>query len=148
MRKEVLIAILLGSAIGLAIAFGIWRANKAFLPQRKEEATQSPSITQVVEDGENEDGKDTGPLVITSPENNLVVGTGKISIEGVSTENATIVITTNIAENILQTGSDGKFKGDIELEGGVNLIKVVSYDKTGNKTEKSLTIVYSTEFES
>lgn len=140
-----LFAILLGSIVGLAIAFGIWRANKAFLPQKKEEATQTPSISQAAENSEEEVG--SGPLTITSPENNLVVGTDKITIEGVSTENATIVITTNVAESILQTGSDGKFKGDIELEGGVNLIKVVAYDKTGNKTEKALTIVYSTEFE-
>ncbi|MBI2268532.1 MAG: hypothetical protein HYU80_03795 [Candidatus Blackburnbacteria bacterium] len=142
MRKELLFAILIGVIIGLAIAFGIWRANKAFLPQRSKEAVQIPSISPE----QQEEKIKTSQLVITAPENNLVVSTERVTVEGTAIPGSSVVITANAGELIAETQADGSFKEEIELLGGANEVKVAAYDKDGNKSEQTVTVVYSTEF--
>lgn len=144
MRKEVLFAILIGAAVGLAIAFGIWRANKAFIPQRKEAGREAATTAAVGGPGEQQ--VQNSQLVVTSPENNSIVSSNKIVVEGTAPAESVIVITTNAAEVITQAAKDGAFAQEIEIDGGANEVKVASYDQEGNKSEVVLTIVYSTEF--
>lgn len=142
MRKEVAVAILLGSVLGLALAFGIWRANKVLRPQTP--TTEStPSTSQ---DADQTKKKNTGTLFVTTPENNSVVNEDKIIVQGSTTPYATIVIVANTGEIISQAKQDGSFSEEIKLSGGPNEIRVLSYDKEGNKSEQTLVIVYSTEF--
>lgn len=140
MRKEVLFAILVGALVGLAIAFGIWRANKALLPQAKQATGTKPPPTTTPQQVE------TSQLLLTSPENNTIVSSERVTVEGTAPSEAIVVITTNVAEVITQAGKDGTFKQDIGLEGGVNEVKIAAYDKDGNKSEQVVTVVYSTEF--
>lgn len=144
MRKEVLLAIFLGSAIGLAIAFGLWRANKAFLPARQVGAIQSPTQT-IIQKAENKAAESA--LLVVRPQNNTVVAAEKIDVEGSSTPNSTVVIATNDSETVLQTGKNGEFAGSIGLSGGPNQINVISFDNMGNESSTSLTVVYSTELQ-
>lgn len=144
MRKEVLFAVILGSCIGLAIAFGIWRANNALRAENKTEATQTPG-TQF--EAEKKETTDNSALSVTSFENNAIVSTNIVKIEGVASPNVTIVITTNLSEKIIQSGHDGTFSQEIEVQPGANEIILTTYDPQGKKTEKKLTLVYSTEFE-
>lgn len=147
MRKEVIIAIILGSVLGIAVAFGIWRANQTLKPQKQIkgiEATSSPvSTTQP----ENKTNTETAELLITSPENNIVVNEDSVKVEGTTQPKATIVIISNTGEVILEAKQDGSFEQNVKLEGGANEIKVVAYDKNGRRTEKIITVVYSTELE-
>lgn len=140
MRKEVLFAILIGAAIGLAIAFGVWRANKVFTPRKAGTGEAIPTTTPP-----KQEEIQTSQLVVTSPENNSVVSTNKVVIEGTAPPEAAVVITTNAAEVIVQAEKDGQFRQEIELEGGVNEVKVTAYDNDGNKSEQILMVVYSTE---
>ncbi|MBI2590331.1 MAG: hypothetical protein HYW33_00410 [Candidatus Blackburnbacteria bacterium] len=143
-KKEALFAIFLGSVIGLAIAFGLWRANRALLPAKQVEATQSPTQT-LAQKAENKIEKSS--LLVVRPQNNAVVTTEKISVEGSSTPNSTVVVATNDSETILQTGKNGEFAGNVELSGGPNQINVISFDNTGAESSTSLTVVYSTELQ-
>lgn len=144
MRKEVLFAIIIGAAVGLVIAFGIWRANKAFMPQRKEAGQQA--VTAPAVGGPQQQQIQNSQLVVTSPENNSIVSSNKIVVEGTAPTESTIVITTNAAEAITQVDNGGAFGQEIEVDGGANEVKVASYDQEGNKSEVVLTIVHSTEF--
>ena len=143
MRKEVLVAIAVGSLVGLIIAFGVWRANKAFSFSKIKSSIETTS-----QEGSKEDNKPKTPtsLVVTSPENSAILSSDKVKVEGSSTPEATIVLSSENYETITETNKDGEFKTEIELAGGVNQVKVASYDLNGNKQETSLTVIYSTEF--
>ena len=130
MRKEALFAIFLGSVIGLAIAFGLMRANKALVPAKQVEATQSPTQNPSLQ---TEEKVAAGALLVVKPQNNAIVPTSKVSVEGSSTPNSTVVIATNGSEAVLQTSK--------------NQIKVISFDNNGNESSTSLTVVYSTELQ-
>lgn len=135
MRKEVLVAILVGAALGLVVAFGIWRANQAFAPQGTE-TTPQPLIEQKQERG----------LVINEPEDGTIVAEDSLTVGGKARPAATIVILTNLSEIIIQADQGGNFEQDAKLEGGANEIIVAAYDQEGNKEEKTITVVFSTEF--
>lgn len=135
MRKEVLLAIVVGALLGLVVAFGIWRANQAFTPQENN-STPQPQVQEEQQEG----------LTITEPEDGVIVAEETITIKGRAAPLASIVILTNLNEIILQAGEDGNFEQEVELEGGANEITLIAYDNQGNKEEKTLTIVFSTEF--
>lgn len=135
MRKEVLVAIIIGGLLGLAVAFGIWRANKALAPKTQVEPFPSP----VAQEEKSE-------LIVTSPESGSVVSENKVLVQGSATPNATIVILYNEGEIIVQADEAGSFEQEVELSGGANEIKVAAYDEQGNQKEKTITVVYSTEF--
>lgn len=139
MRKEVLVAILIGIILGSAVAFGIWRANLALLP--KKEAVQTEQ-----QPGPSLDEQKTSSLIITQPENNTIVSQDKVTIKGAASPNSTVIILTNLKDYVAETDKDGAFEQEVELEGGPNEILVTSYDEASNETSQTLTLVYSTEF--
>ncbi|MAG59596.1 hypothetical protein CMO96_02285 [Candidatus Woesebacteria bacterium] len=140
MRKEVLIAIIIGVGLGSAVAFGIWRANLVLSPQNGQEQNQqaSPSPT--------DDIITSSQLVVTQPENNVVISKDEVEVQGNASPESTIVILANSGEIILEAEADGNFKETVGLEGGANEITVVAYDKEGNESRQTITVVYSTEF--
>ena len=139
MRKEVLIAIVIGFALGLTITFGIWTANRALkkpvpsepLPAVQEEITP----TQIPE---------AFSLVVDSPENNTISTEEKISVKGQTGALATVALLYEEGEKVLQADKDGKFPAEIELIGGQNEITVVAWDAEGNEVKQNFTVVYST----
>lgn len=136
MRKEVLIAIVIGSILGLAVAFGVWRANQAFSP--KQETQTQQELTPLPEPAQT--------LTISEPEDGSVVDREKIKVKGRATPEAVLVILTNTQEVIITAQASGEFEQEIELEGGANEITVVAYNEEGAEERQTLTVVYSTEF--
>lgn len=137
MRKEVLIAIIIGFALGLVITFGIWTANKALkeTAPKKEEVpvptlTPTPTPTQV--------------LVVSSPEDNSISDKEKIEVSGKTSPKAVVVVLYGEGEKIIEADEEGNFSSEITLTGGANEITISAYDKDGNEVSKSLTVVYST----
>lgn len=141
MRKEVLVAILIGIILGGLVAFGIWRANLAFLPQKEETKTEQTASPTSKPDAS------LSSLIITQPENGSVIPESKVIIKGAAAPNSTVVILTESNDFITQADKDGGFEQEVELEGGPNEIIVIAYDDSGNETTQTLTLVYSTEFE-
>lgn len=141
MRKEVLVAILIGVILGALVAFGIWRANLALLPKKeavKTEQRAGPTPSAEVP---------ASSLILTQPEDNTILSQDKVIIKGATTPGATVLFLTNIDELVTQADKDGAFEQEVELEGGPNEITVTSYDESGNEMTQTLTLVYSTEFE-
>lgn len=139
MRKEVLIAIIIGFGLGLVITFGIWTANKAL----KETA---PTTTAPVEEGA-EITPTPAPaleLVITSPENNTVSEEEMIEVSGQTAPSAIVAITYPEGEKLLEADEDGSFSTEISLIGGDNLIEISAFNEEGDEATKTLTVVYST----
>lgn len=141
MRKEVLIAIIIGFGLGLVITFGIWRANKSL----KETVTSKQEISE--EKAEEiitpTPVKETTGFSLTSPENNSISNKDKIAVTGKSTPEAVIVVLYQEGEKILETDKEGNFSTEITLVAGSNEIKVSSFGKDGSESTQTLYVVYS-----
>lgn len=139
MRKEIIIAITVGFVIGLIITFGIYTANRA-LKQKSQPAAELPSVEAP--------SAPTPPpallLEITEPENNLVVNKNKITVSGKADAKTTIAILAEDFEDLLLTDEEGVFSSEVPLTGGANEIKIIAINKSGEKEEKVITIVYTT----
>lgn len=140
MKKEVLIAIIIGFGLGLVITFGIWSANKA-IKTSAPEATPEPEQTMPTP---TPSPAPVLSLTITEPEENLLVNEEAITISGQTAKEAIVILLYPEGEKILQADEQGQFTTEIELAGGVNEIKITAYDKEGNQEETTLRVVYST----
>lgn len=135
MRKEVIIAIIIGFGLGLIITFGIWTANRALKEVPPEEvAPPAEEITPIP----------TFSLTIKEPEDNSISSEEEITISGVTAPEAVVVILYPEGEKILEADEDGNFETKIALVGGANEVEISAYDSEGNEASQTLTIVYST----
>jgi hypothetical protein len=135
MRKEVIVAVIAGSLLGLTIAFGIWRANSALSPKKNAEgSTPVPSQNQV-------DG-----LTIASPDDFEVIGENPALIAGITSSDYLVVISSEEEDYFLTPSQDGAFEQVVELIEAANQIVVASFDSGGSMVEKRLTLAFSTEF--
>lgn len=139
MRKEVLIAIIIGFVLGLVITFGIWTANKAL----KETAPTATAPAEEVSE-ETPTPKPALELLITSPEDNSVSEKEMIEVSGQTVVNAIIAITYPDGEKLIEADEDGNFSTEISLVGGDNQIKVSAFNEEGDEVTKTLSVVYST----
>lgn len=140
MKKEILIAIVIGFALGLVITFGIWTANKSLktATQKNKVAVAKPTITPSPTPSEKIS------LSIVSPQNNSISDKEKVEIVGQTSPSAVVAILYREGEKIVEADENGDFTTEITLVGGANEIQITAYDKDGNKANKTLNIVYST----
>jgi hypothetical protein len=150
MIKELFLAIALGAILGFGVtgAFFALNKNKISNDQSSLNISPTPTITnvqlstQVTPTPDSSQPKSS--IKITSPENNVVASNSKISIKGNSTPNSLIIISTPSKTFNGKTDTNGIFSIDIELDSGVNLIKIDNIDSNDNQDETQLTITYST----
>lgn len=140
MRKEVLIAIVLGFGLGLLITFGLWSANKAMkqkeeLPPTAEETTPSLSPTPIPA---------SFSLAILTPEDESVQAEEKITVSGSTEPEVQVIIISNKDEEIVEADNTGKFSADITLEKGTNEITITATNEAGDEVTKTIGVVYST----
>ena len=141
MKKEILIAILIGFILGLVITFGIWTANKSLQENTQTQNDEVNDSKPIVTEPVDEDEKIS--LIISSPENNSLTNQAKIEIIGRTTALATVVILYEEGEEIIQADEKGEFNQEITLVGGANEIKITAFDNKGNEANKILNLVYS-----
>ncbi|MBI3290533.1 hypothetical protein HYZ78_04005 [Candidatus Microgenomates bacterium] len=139
MRKEVIVAVLLGGSLGLAIAFGVWRANLALKPQsttsEQISATNSSSPTPVA-----------GTLLVTEPEENSLVSTESITVRGKAEPRSTIVVTTPVDAKSVAADNSGNWIAELRLAAGANAVLVTAVSESGEELSTQITVTYSTEF--
>lgn len=150
MIKELFLAIALGSILGFGItgAFFALNKNKNTPKPNSSEISPTPTITDL----QMSTKVTTTPSVsqtessinITSPENNAVLSNSKINIKGDSLPNSLIIISTATKTFSGKSNSNGVFSISIELESGINLIKINSIDSSDNQSETELNLTYST----
>lgn len=140
MKKEVVLAISIGFALGLIITFGIWTANQSLknLPQSSPKASIIPSPTPSNSQTTN------NQLTINTPDDESLVSTDTVTLSGTSTPQATLLVISESGEQTIVADASGNFSVDIDLITGFNVITVHSYSADGQESSKSLTITYST----
>jgi len=141
MRKEVVIAIVLGFTLGLLITGGIWWTTKSSQTNVSDRSsdislTPSPSPTEFL-------SKEI-PLEISEPKNESIVETVSVKLKGKTSPQAVVVIIYPEGESIVEADDKGDFESTVTLKGGANEIKVTVYDEKGSKREEIITLVYST----
>ena len=140
MKKEVLIAIIVGFSLGLIITFGIYRAQKS-LSDRAETKNTTEESTQI-------DNTANIALSITQPEDGSITDKDTITIGGISKKNALITIISSEDHKSVQADELGNFSVEFSLDVGENQIHITSFGEDNTKQEKTLSVVYSTyEFE-
>ncbi len=135
MQKEKITSILIGFSFGFLAAAGVF-----FVPQlfKKKPLTNLPPIL-------NQNQTTPTPaeqvLVLTLPENNQVAREAKITVEGKTKPNSTIVLSTSENDYVVDVDPSGKFEKKIDLTLGPHEIVTTSYLSTG-ETETVKRIVF------
>lgn len=138
MRKEIIIAVVIGLTVGLVVAFGAWRANNSLKQAAPAEeivsqSNPSPMITPALD-----------KIQVNTPAANFLVDKELITVSGNTLPEATVVIIYTEGEKILTADSQGVFSTEISLAGGFNEIRITTIDNEGNQEERTITGVYST----
>jgi len=146
MIKELILAIILGAFLGLGVMGGYLTLNKKNVAQKTPtvEISPTPISDNIVSITPTPQKTSNDQITIDSPENNSVISVSKTDFTGITKPNSTIIITT--ASNSFNGKSDntGKFDISVDLDSGVNLIKVTAIDPNDNQTEIPLMVTYST----
>ena len=137
MKKEVLIAIIIGFTLGLIITIGVYTAQKSINQRDQLLSPQSES-------SDNNDLDNSHSLNITSPANYHISKSSPITITGITSPNAMIAATAIESESLTTSDFQGNFSIEVDVEAGENIIQVTSYDQSGNFTQQDLSIIYST----
>lgn len=142
MKKEILIAIVIGFILGLVITFGIWIANKSL----KESNTSQPQETVENNNNTPTPAQTQGKMQLTiiSPEDNNLVNQEKVQIVGKTSPSAEVAAAYPDGEKIIEADENGDFTIDITLVGGGNEITISAFDNQNNEISKTLNLVYST----
>lgn len=139
MPKEITFAIVIGFILGILIMFGIYTANKAINKQSQEVKTEtSPTPSPSPTTTENF-------LTITEPADEELFNKPEIVVSGKTAPGAAIAFMVEDDEIFIEADEDGFFSQEIELEAGVNSIKIISTDNFGSQAEANLTLTYSTK---
>ncbi len=136
MKKEVVLAIVIGFGIGLLITFGIYTARTAISP------TTSPTPTSSV--NPSPESTSSASISITSPIDYSLVNTETISIQGTTLANAVVTVIGEDATDMTIASNEGKFNLSIKLSGGANNLTITAFSPTGERAETILTITFST----
>lgn len=135
MKKEVILAILIGLGMGLFITYGVYRVKSSIT---------SPQITDLDEATEASPTTTATPALIAihNPEHGRVQAESTTTVTGTTTENSYVVLFINNDDYISTSDETGNFSFEVELEDGVNYITVhvVKHDGT-TATDERIVIV-------
>lgn len=135
MRKEQIIAIFLGSLIGVGAAFFLWRVNKTSEPKTPQ--AQAPAATALATQA---------GFSIVAPQENSIVGQENVEISGFSSPNAPVAVVSS-STSLGSTNSSGEFLVEAELTEGINKLTVLSFEKGKAPSETELTLFYTTKLD-
>ncbi len=138
MKKEVIIAILIGFGIGLLITLGIHAT-------RKQENTSLNPASQVVPtpapDTEHH-------ITLVSPLENSVQTSETVLVKGQTTPDSTMVLETEKTHQIKIADVSGFFEAEFPLITGPNQISITSYSPNGTIANQTLETTYVPEDDS
>lgn len=136
MKKEVIVAILIGLVLGLIITYGYYRAQTAG------NADQNPDLSATPEPSPNVD--QAGNLVLHSPQDEVLTDNQELQVAGTTDPGAFVVVFINEAEHVTTADESGNFSVSGKLSENANVIAVYSIDEDGKTSTIERTVVYST----
>lgn len=137
MRKEIIVAILLGLSLGLFITYGLYRTRSSDSTQEAEQIEQALTSSPEIEVLSN--------LVVHSPEDESIVNESDVTVAGDTEPDNFVVIFINDNEYVTTADDAGAFSISGQLETGSNVIQVYSLDEDGNETVEERVVIYTTQ---
>jgi hypothetical protein len=138
MKKEVIIAILIGFGIGLLITLGIHTTRNKDSETLNPSANISPTPAT---DSQHH-------ITIISPLENSVQSSDSLLIKGQTTPDSTVVIETEKNHQIVLADESGSFEAEYALVTGPNVINITSYDPGGTTAVFVLETTHAPETDS
>ena len=84
-------------------------------------------------------------LNLTQPDENALVFDKEILLSGETGPNMEVLVSTDKDNIVIKSNTDGSFSANLTLTEGVNKIRVVVFDQTGDFREEERIIYYSKE---
>lgn len=141
MKKEVLLSIAIGFAVGLLITFGVYIARQSLKSANQIRSPQAESLGTEEDEDQFQSVKE---LSLSSPLDQSIVDKTKVLVSGHCAPQIPVVILYEKGEKLVIADDKGNFETEIELEGGENQIEVQAIYEDGQRVNKKLTVVYST----
>lgn len=139
MRKEVILAVIIGVLLGGIILYGINLANSSSKinldDQDPNKNTQETPST--VKTSENQ-------ISIIFPQGNSVVTDSQLTLKGSAKPNSSVAIITESDDIITTSDSTGNFSSLINLISGENLITITAVDENQATTSASIYVIRTT----
>lgn len=145
MKKEVLLAIIIGITLGLIIMAGVkFNSLKSIITGNEKQTTIADAVSPVPTSTITPTPESNLTISILSPENESIIETSSVELTGKTSPLSTVVIIAEEDEIILQSGAQGEFETSVDLIGGENIIEITAYDSKGGEVKTDLTLTYTT----
>ena len=141
MRKEVILAVIIGIILGGVILYGINLANQSVSPKGDTETQINNQDSDKTNPGTS---KNSESISIVYPQNNAVITETSLTLKGSTKPNAHVAIITENDDIITLADANGSFSSPITLIGGENLITVTAVDSTQATSSASITVIQTT----
>jgi len=146
MRKEILIAIIVGLSIGLLIAFGAYRINTNTTITNSA-LVKNPNTKSLDDSQATNIANQAVTMSLTNIENGAIYSEETATINGIAPANFFIAVSDHFEDHIVQVDTSGSFEQKIKLVKGINQILVVLIDdNTKMAKEETFTVVYYPNF--
>jgi hypothetical protein len=139
MKQERVILSFVAVLIGLlaaGLAFYFYQSTKT-ISQSNQVTVNAPTPTPTP--------KPTVYISLNAPDNEIVVTSKTLAINGMANPDATIIIYTDSGQQVIQPSTQGDFSTTLTLNDGENLIKLMAILPDGETTIVQRTVTYSTE---
>jgi hypothetical protein len=145
MLKEFILAIIVGAILGFGFTGAYLSMHqKNETPKQNESIITEPTLIPTLANQNSTTKEENRSINITSPENNSLLSSSKTTITGTTTPKSNIVIATTTNTFTGKSNEQGNFEIPINLEAGLNIIKISAIDSENNQKDTSINITYST----
>ncbi len=142
MKKEFIIAILIGLTMGLFITYGYYYSQKT------EEKTQTAATIDKLEQTEPKESQESnGRTTVFLPTDESVIKEKSTTVTGKAAPGVFVIIYVNDQPIITQADETGNFSKEVQLQNFANIIHIHVIDKLGeHEVIKRTVIVYDQEY--
>lgn len=130
-----LVALLTGLLVA-GVGFYFYQASKIVPAQNPKTISITPPTPSAQQDI---------LLTISSPKDEEVIDKKSVTISGQTAAEATIIITSNLADEVIKPAKNGNFSTSLAIEDGQNFIEVTAVLPNGQEHRITRTVTYSTE---
>lgn len=144
MKKETVVAIILGIIFGVSVAFlAVVKARQVKIQTSK---TIAPITAESLLSPKPNNGAQTDNFSISEPAENSITDSKTVTIKGMVTKDSLVIVESPSQVKVFKTNSDS-FSTDFQLALGENIINIVMYPKDEKLAtrEKTLKVYYLDE---
>lgn len=141
MKKEVLIAVLIGLSMGLVITYGIYRVQSSLNQPPVADVSDQPDVSST------NNNEASTVLSIHTPTEGTIQSSSTTTITGTTTPDSNVVIFINDDDHVVVSDQSGSFTLNTSLDNGTNLITVYVISDTGDVVKEERLLVVTDVYE-